>query len=84
MRAPSEHDIAAGNVLLAVENVSLAFGGVKAVTGVSFDIRQGEIRAIIGPNGAGKTSMLNIINGFYLPQRGRITFKGSVRSRMRP
>ena len=56
MRAPSEHDIAAGNVLLAVENVSLAFGGVKAVSGVSFDIRKGEIRAIIGPNGAGKTS----------------------------
>src|SRR5580704_12948248 len=84
MRAPSEHDIAAGNVLLAVEDVSLAFGGVKAVAGVSFDIRKGEIRAIIGPNGAGKTSMLNVINGFYQPQRGRITFKGQTRSRMRP
>src|SRR5262245_64025354 len=84
MRAPSEDDIAAGNVLLAVENVSLAFGGVKAVTGVSFDIRKGEIRAIIGPNGAGKTSMLNVINGFYQPQRGRITFKGKARAQMRP
>ena len=84
MRAPSEHDIAAGNVLLAVENVSLAFGGVKAVAGVSFDIRKGEIRAIIGPNGAGKTSMLNIINGFYQPQQGRITFKGRPRAAMRP
>ena len=52
------------------------FGGVKAVSDVSFDIRKGEIRAIIGPNGAGKTSMLNIINGFYHPQQGRITFKG--------
>ena len=84
MRAPSEHDVAAGNVLLAVEDVSLAFGGVKAVAGVSFDIRKGEIRAIIGPNGAGKTSLLNIINGFYQPQRGRITFKGRPRAAMRP
>jgi branched-chain amino acid transport system ATP-binding protein len=71
-------------VLLAVEDVSLAFGGVKAVTGVSFDIRKGEIRAIIGPNGAGKTSMLNVINGFYQPQRGRITFRGRPRPHMRP
>jgi branched-chain amino acid transport system ATP-binding protein len=84
MRAPSEHDVAAGNVLLAVEDVSLAFGGVKAVAGVSFDIRKREIRAIIGPNGAGKTSLLNIINGFYQPQRGRITFKGRTRTQMRP
>jgi branched-chain amino acid transport system ATP-binding protein len=84
MRAPAEPGIAAGEVLLSVENVSLAFGGVKAVTDVSFDIRQGEIRAIIGPNGAGKTSMLNIINGFYHPQRGRISFKGRTRARMRP
>jgi branched-chain amino acid transport system ATP-binding protein len=71
-------------VLLSVENVSLSFGGVKAVSDVSFDIRKGEIRAIIGPNGAGKTSMLNIINGFYQPQQGRITFKGETRSKMRP
>jgi branched-chain amino acid transport system ATP-binding protein len=84
MRAPAAQDVAAGEVLLSVDNVSLSFGGVKAVTGVSFDIRKGEIRAIIGPNGAGKTSMLNIINGFYHPQRGSITFKGKTRSRMRP
>ena len=77
-------EIAAGDVLLAVEDVSLAFGGVKAVTGVSFDIRKGEIRAIIGPNGAGKTSMLNVINGFYQPQHGRITFRGRPRPHMRP
>ena len=81
---PGGRDIAAGDVLLAVEDVSLAFGGVKAVTGVSFDIRKGEIRAIIGPNGAGKTSMLNIINGFYQPQHGRITFRGRPRPHMRP
>jgi len=81
---PGGRDIAAGDVLLAVEDVSLAFGGVKAVSGVSFDIRKGEIRAIIGPNGAGKTSMLNVINGFYQPQHGRITFRGRPRPHMRP
>jgi branched-chain amino acid transport system ATP-binding protein len=84
MRAPSGPDVAVGDVLLSVENVSLSFGGVKAVSDVSFDIRKGEIRAIIGPNGAGKTSMLNVINGFYHPQEGRITFKGQTRPKMRP
>ena len=84
MRAPSGPDVAVGEVLLSVENVSLAFGGVKAISDVSFDIHKGEIRAIIGPNGAGKTSMLNVINGFYHPQEGRITFKGKARTKMRP
>ena len=73
-----------GEVLLAVDGVSLAFGGVKAISDVSFDIRKGEVRAIIGPNGAGKTSMLNVINGFYHPQKGTITFKGRQRKEMRP
>ena len=72
------------DVLLDVADVSLAFGGVQAIADVSFDIRRGEIRAIIGPNGAGKTSMLNVINGFYHPQQGCITYKGQPRSRMRP
>ena len=71
-------------VLLKVENVSLKFGGVTALDNVSFDIRRGEIRAIIGPNGAGKSSMLNVINGFYHPQQGTITYKGKTRSQMRP
>jgi branched-chain amino acid transport system ATP-binding protein len=74
----------APGVLLAVDNVSLSFGGVCALTGVSFDVAAGEIRAIIGPNGAGKTSMLNVINGFYHPQQGRITFRGRTRRAMRP
>ncbi|MFZ1815615.1 MAG: ABC transporter ATP-binding protein [Rhizobiaceae bacterium] len=74
----------ARKVVLEVENVSLSFGGVKAITDISFDILEGEIRAIIGPNGAGKTSMLNVINGFYHPQEGTITFRGEKRSRMRP
>jgi branched-chain amino acid transport system ATP-binding protein len=64
------------SVLLAVNNVSLSFGGTAALTDVSFDARRGEILAIIGPNGAGKTSMLNCISGFYRPQSGRILFKG--------
>ncbi len=72
------------DILLSLENVSLSFGGVRAISDVSFDIRRGEIRAIIGPNGAGKTSMLNVINGFYTPQIGRITFDGQPRARMRP
>jgi branched-chain amino acid transport system ATP-binding protein len=76
--------IAAGDVLLSIENVSLTFGGVLALRQVCFDIRKGEIRAIIGPNGAGKTSMLNVINGFYHPQEGVITFKGQRRHDMRP
>src|ERR1051325_7975315 len=85
MRAPATGpDVAVGDVLLSVENVSLSFGGVKAISDVSLDIRKGEIRAIIGPNGAGKTSMLNVVNGFYSPQRGRITFKGATRAKMRP
>jgi len=71
-------------ILLEVGNISLAFGGVQALTEVSFDIRKGEIRAIIGPNGAGKTSMLNVVNGFYHPQQGTITYKGEVRQAMRP
>ena len=75
--------IAKGDVLLDVKNVSLAFGGVKAITDVSFDILKGEIRAIIGPNGAGKTSMLNVINGFYTPQQGTITYRGVPRHSMR-
>jgi branched-chain amino acid transport system ATP-binding protein len=77
-------EILPGDVLLSIEHVSLRFGGVKAITDVSFDIRKGEIRAIIGPNGAGKTSMLNVINGFYQPQEGRITYRGATRGRMRP
>jgi len=70
--------------MLSVEDVSLSFGGVQAIRNVSFDIKKGEIRAIIGPNGAGKTSMLNVINGFYHPQEGTITFKGNKRHDMRP
>jgi branched-chain amino acid transport system ATP-binding protein len=65
-----------GDVILNVQDISLAFGGVKALANISFDVREHEIRAIIGPNGAGKSSMLNCINGVYQPQEGTITFRG--------
>ena len=65
-----------GEVILEAKNISLAFGGVKALSDISFDVREHEVRAIIGPNGAGKSSMLNCINGVYQPQQGSITFRG--------
>ena len=71
-------------VMLDLKNISLSFGGVKAITDISFDIRKGEVRAIIGPNGAGKSSMLNVINGFYHPQEGEIWFNGKQRHNMKP
>lgn len=71
-----------GEVILDVNNISLRFGGVKALTDISFNVKEHEIRAIIGPNGAGKSSMLNCINGVYTPQEGSITFKGQTFSHM--
>lgn len=65
-----------GKAILEVKNISLTFGGVKAITDISFNVLQHEIRAIIGPNGAGKSSMLNCINGIYKPQEGKIFFNG--------
>ena len=73
-----------GGVLMEMKNITLRFGGVKAITDISFDIREGEIRAIIGPNGAGKSSMLNVISGFYVPQEGEVWFRGQKRAPMRP
>jgi len=66
--------------LLRVEDVSVSFGGIKALRGVSFDVQTGEIFSIIGPNGAGKTSMLNVISGFYRPDKGSILFQGKDRT----
>ena len=65
-----------GDVILEVKNISLSFGGVKALSDISFNVKEHEIRAIIGPNGAGKSSMLNCINGVYTPQQGSISFRG--------
>jgi len=71
-----------GGVILDLQRISLSFGGVNALTDISFDVREHEIRAIIGPNGAGKSSMLNVINGVYRPQQGEITYRGVHRKGM--
>ena len=73
-----------GGSIMEMQNITMRFGGVVAISGISFDIREGEIRAIIGPNGAGKSSMLNVINGFYHPQEGKVIYKGEVRKPMKP
>jgi branched-chain amino acid transport system ATP-binding protein len=73
-----------GKKILELKNISLAFGGVKALTDVSFEVNKGEVFAIIGPNGAGKSSMLNVINGFYKPTSGLINFAGTDRKGMEP
>jgi len=73
-----------GDVLLRVDGIWLSFGGVNALSDVSFDVHEREIRAVIGPNGAGKSSMLNVINGVYTPQQGSITYRGQAFERMNP
>ena len=73
-----------GGTVMDMRNITLRFGGVTAIKDISFDIREGEIRAIIGPNGAGKSSMLNVISGFYVPQQGEVYFRGQKRAPMRP
>ena len=73
-----------GEVILDLQNISLRFGGVKALTDISFNVKEHEIRAIIGPNGAGKSSMLNVINGVYHPQEGKIFWHGNERKKMEP
>ncbi|MCC6347668.1 MAG: ABC transporter ATP-binding protein, partial [Nitrospirales bacterium] len=73
-----------GEVILELAGISLSFGGVKAITNISFAVRNGEICSIIGPNGAGKSSLLNVINGVYHPQEGEIVFKGQRHRQMKP
>ena len=73
-----------GGTLMEMKNITLRFGGVTAIKDISFDIREGEIRAIIGPNGAGKSSMLNVISGFYTPQEGEVWYQGTKRPPMKP
>ena len=73
-----------GGTVMDMRNITLRFGGVTAIKDISFDILEGEIRAIIGPNGAGKSSMLNVISGFYVPQEGEVYFRGQKRAPMRP
>src|SRR3990170_5873143 len=72
----------AAEAFLRIEDVHLNFGGVRALSGVGFQVNQGEVYSIIGPNGAGKTSMLNVISGFYRPNRGQIIFEGKDRTHL--
>ncbi len=74
----------AGEIQLRIAGVAKHFGGVMAVDEVSLEVRQGEILSIIGPNGAGKTSLLNMVSGFYRPDRGRIEFEGEDITRLSP
>ena len=76
--------MAVENPILQIQEITLAFGGVTALDEISFEVAEGEICAVIGPNGAGKSSMLNVINGVYIPQQGKVIFKGQECTRMRP
>ena len=76
--------VAAGPVLMEVRAVSKAFIGLQALSEVSFDVRQGEILGIIGPNGAGKTTLFNVLNGFLVPERGQVRFRGEATTGLRP
>ena len=80
----AQRAFAFGSPILELDAISLRFGGVQALTNISFNVLEHEIRAIIGPNGAGKSSMLNVINGIYVPQEGSITFRGERLSEMAP
>ena len=80
--APAGAPSAAATPSLAVAGLSLRFGGLKVLTGVSFDVAPGSITAVIGPNGAGKTSLFNCISGFYRPQEGTIAFEGEAMKKM--
>jgi len=73
-----------GGSILVVKDVSLAFGGVRALSEVSMEAAAGEITAVIGPNGAGKTSLFNVISGFYQPQQGHVLLAGSEMTGARP
>jgi branched-chain amino acid transport system ATP-binding protein len=80
----SQRAFAVGGPILELDSISLRFGGVQALTSVSFNVLEHEVRAIIGPNGAGKSSMLNVINGLYKAQTGSIAFRGQRMVDMTP
>ena len=84
MTSQEQSLLISSKTLLSLDRISLSFGGVKAITDISFDVRQGEICALIGPNGAGKSSLLNVINGVYRPQQGTVRFDGAESRRMSP
>lgn len=81
---PDLPEIKEGDTLLKLENIHMSFGKVKALNGVSLEVKKGEIHSIIGPNGAGKTVMMNCINGLYRPQEGNIYYKGQIINHLKP
>ena len=84
MSMNNQNLISKSEVIMNIKNINLSFGGLKALSGVSLQIKKGEILAIIGPNGAGKSSMLNVISGIYVPQEGVVEWKGEVRNKIAP
>jgi branched-chain amino acid transport system ATP-binding protein len=84
MSMNNKNTVSNSEILMNIKDINLSFGGLKALLGVSLQIKTGEILAIIGPNGAGKSSMLNVISGIYVPQEGVVEWKGKVRSKIAP
>ena len=84
MSLKNQNLISKSEVIMNIKNINLSFGGLKALSGVSLQIKKGEILAIIGPNGAGKSSMLNVISGIYVPQEGVVEWKGKRRNKIAP
>ena len=84
MSINNKNTVSKSEILMNIKDINLSFGGLKALLGVSLQIKTGEILAIIGPNGAGKSSMLNVISGIYVPQEGVVEWKGKVRSKIAP
>ena len=76
--------VSQSEVIMNLKDINLSFGGLKALSEVNLQIKKGEILAIIGPNGAGKSSMLNIISGIYVPQKGVVEWKGKIRKKIAP
>jgi len=84
MSINNQNFIDRSEVMMNIKDINLSFGGLKALSGVSLQIKKGEILAIIGPNGAGKSSMLNVISGIYVPQEGVVEWKGEIRNKIAP
>ncbi len=84
MSIKDKNTAAQSDILMNIKDISLSFGGLKALLNVNLHIKKGEILAIIGPNGAGKSSMLNVISGIYVPQKGTVEWKGKLRKKIAP
>ncbi|MFC1993924.1 ABC transporter ATP-binding protein [Chloroflexota bacterium] len=81
---PGSMPVSVDDRILNIDDIYLSFGGINALTGISFDVRRGEILAIVGPNGAGKTCLINCISGFYRPQKGGIYYQDYQLTKLSP